>query len=150
MICCVTGHRTVLDKKINYVKTQLKEEAVLAIKDGYTNFISGFADGVDLYFSEIIIELKKYYPEIKLAAAIPYRDRVKTPNKQFQQLILQCDFIKVISEKYFNGCFMKRNRWMVENTGRVIAVYDGRGKGGTYSTICYACDKKRELRIIEI
>jgi hypothetical protein len=37
---------------------------------------------------------------------------------------------------------------MVENSQRVIAVYDGRESGGTFYTINYAKPLQKELRII--
>lgn len=85
-----------------------------------------------------------------LEAAIPYRSRMKTPNKAFQELIIQCDIIGVHSEAYSPGCFDKRNRVMVSNSQRVIAVYDGRKKGGTCSTMRYACSQEKELKTINI
>jgi uncharacterized phage-like protein YoqJ len=33
---------------------------------------------------------------------------------------------------------MKRNRYMVDHSSRVIAVYDGRSTGGTASTVKYS------------
>jgi hypothetical protein len=39
---------------------------------------------------------------------------------------------------------------MAERSRRVIAVYDGREKGGTVRTICFAHMLKRELREIPV
>lgn len=68
--CCVTGHRKVPSNKIDYVKKELQREVLLAIEDGFTHFMSGFAEGVDLHFASIIAELKKENPALYLAAAI--------------------------------------------------------------------------------
>lgn len=38
---------------------------------------------------------------------------------------------------YDRGCFQRRNEWMVDHAGRVIAVFNGE-KGGTKNTIDYA------------
>lgn len=45
---------------------------------------------------------------------------------------------------------MQRNRFMVLQSRRVIAVYDGRERGGTLSTIRCAQRQNREVRIIQI
>ena len=45
--CCVTGHRDLPQKEINHVKTALRREIDSAVADGFTRFMSGFADGVD-------------------------------------------------------------------------------------------------------
>lgn len=38
--------------------------------------MSGFADGVDQYFAEIVLEMKKKNPARELIAVIPYRKRL--------------------------------------------------------------------------
>ena len=57
--CCVTGHRNLPQKEINHVKAALRREINSAVADGFTRFMSGFADGVDQYFAEIVLEKKK-------------------------------------------------------------------------------------------
>ena len=116
-----------------------------AIEDGYTHFISGFAAGADLLFSEIVAGLKEIYP-ITLEAAIPYPGRMKTPDKTFRRLIRCCDTVKVHSNGYFKGCYMRRNRYMINQSQRVIAVYDGRPTGGTATTVRYA--KGKDVRVV--
>ena len=120
-----------------------------AIDDGYTHFISGFAEGVDLYFAEIVAELKSEY-NITLEAAIPYRNRMKTKDVVFKQSIRHCDIIGILAEEYTKSCFMNRNRFMVQVSGRVIAVYDGREKGGTLFTMRYASTLEKEIKIIKL
>ena len=39
--CCVTGHRNLPQREINYVKAALRREIDRAAADGYTCFISG-------------------------------------------------------------------------------------------------------------
>lgn len=57
--CCITGHRTIPKEKVDYVKGEIQKEVLQAVEDGYTHFISGFAQGVDLLFAAIVAELKK-------------------------------------------------------------------------------------------
>lgn len=145
--CCVTGHRDIPADAKKTIRAELRGALLLAIGDGYTHFISGFATGADLMFAEIVTELKNDYP-ITLEAAIPYPGRMKTQDIDFQRLIGCCDVVKVHSERYFKGCFMRRNRYMVDVSQRVIAVYDGRETGGTAATVRYAL--KEGLQICTI
>ncbi|MDL2280748.1 DUF1273 domain-containing protein [Selenomonadales bacterium OttesenSCG-928-I06] len=147
--CCVIGHRKIDITKRSYVKAELKQEIKKAIQDGYTNFISGFSPGTDLMFADIIVELQRKYP-INLIAYIPYVNIMKTKNRTFQNLIYKCNSIKIYSEYYAPFCFIRRSQLMVQNSRRVIAVYDGRQKGGTINTINYARKLGRDLKIIEI
>lgn len=74
--CCVTGHRDIPQKEINKVKAALRREVDLAVKEGFTRFMSGFAEGVDQYFAEIVLEKKKKNPALELIAVIPYQKRL--------------------------------------------------------------------------
>ena len=59
-------------------------------------------------------------------------------------------FFYVAAEEYHPSVYAKRNRYMVERSDRVIAVYDGREKGGTVGTIRLAHTMKKELREIAV
>lgn len=143
--CCVTGHRDIPEQKKEDITQLLKQEILEAITDGYTHFISGFATGTDLMFADMVVQLKAVYP-IVLEAAIPYSGRMKTPDKTFQRLIRCCDTVKIHSDCYFEGCYARRNCYMVDQSQRIIAVYDGRTTGGTAATLRYAAGK--EVRIV--
>lgn len=147
--CCVTGHRDIPADKLDYVTTRLQEEIEAAIADGYTAFLSGFAEGVDLLFAELVIKQKKRYP-LYLEAAIPYQGRLRCTNSLFRKCLVACDAVQVQQVAYSGGCFLNRNRYMVTQSDRVIAVYDGREKGGTLFTMRYAHTLGRELREISI
>ena len=148
--CCVTGHRDIPAEKNERIKKELRREILQAIEDGYTRFISGFAVGCDLFFASIVAELKEENPDLKLEAAIPHRDRMKTPDELFHRLLGACDEVRVHSEKYKPNCFYNRNKYMVLNSQRIIAVYDGREKGGTVMTMRHAQSLGREVRVIKI
>ena len=66
--CCVTGHRDLPAGAKTKIQSELRREVLVAIEDGYTHFISGFASGADLMFAEIVVELNDCYP-ITLEAA---------------------------------------------------------------------------------
>ncbi len=147
--CCVTGHRDIPAEKVDFIRGELTSAVQAAIACGYIHFISGFASGVDLMFAEIVVDLKAKHP-ITLEAAIPYSGRMNTPDKMFQRLIGECDVIKVHSAGYSKGCYMVRNRYMVDNSSLVIAVYDRRGTGGTAATVRYAMKLGRTVKQISI
>ena len=149
-VCCVTGHRDIPAERMAYVEQQLRREVLEAIEAGYARFISGFAEGTDLMFAAIVAEQKKLHPELFLEAAIPYAGRLKTRNKQFHALLQACDGIKVMCREYTPSCFMQRNRYMARESQRVIAVYDGRDRGGTLFTMRYAHTLGREILVIRI
>jgi uncharacterized phage-like protein YoqJ len=65
--CCFTGHRP---EKLSITEDEVKYNLIKAIetavRDGYTNFITGMARGVDLWAAEIILSYQKAEPSLKL------------------------------------------------------------------------------------
>jgi uncharacterized phage-like protein YoqJ len=148
--CCVTGHRDIPTDQAEYVKHELRQTILTAINDGFTHFISGFAECADLFFADIVVELKADNPGITLEAAIPYRKRLDAKDKEFQRLIKLCDKVTVVTEKYSPNCYMTRNLYLLNNSERVIAVYDGREKGGTAFTVRQAKTKDKEIFVVDV
>ena len=77
--CAFTGHRPKglgypeSDGRCTALKEKLRSLIIRMIEEeGVTHFISGMAQGVDMYAAEIVLELKKQYPQITLECAIPY------------------------------------------------------------------------------
>ena len=151
-VCCVTGHRNLPQNQVNYVKAALLREIEKAVADGFTCFMSGFAEGVDQYFVEIVMELQKENPALKLIAVLPYRKRLDSLKSKAgtYEMLEACRDVVVIREEYQPSVYSHRNRYMVEHSDRVIAVYDGREKGGTVRTIRFTHQMKKELREISV
>ena len=157
--CCCTGHRPKgfpfqygIDKqKQNFYLQMLKEKIELAITEyGITNFISGMAIGADLDFAETVLKLRNEY-HITLECAIPCLNQTlkwnSTDKLRYESILKHADKISLISERYTPECMLKRNRYMVDKSEFVIAVFNGIEKGGTWYTINYA---KKENKIIEL
>ena len=147
---CVTGHRKVPDDKQAYVRHKLTQEVKSALNDGYRTFITGFADGTDMLFAQVVNEQRGEYPDIFLEAALPSPKRIKRLNSKEQELLRECNGITFTSKENVRGSFFIRNRYMVQQSDRVIAVYDGREEGGTFSTMRYAKVMGCELRVVRI
>jgi len=149
--CCFTGHRpqklpwgyNEADERCAELKNKLIKTTEKAIHKGYEQFISGMALGTDVYFAEAVLRLKENYPHIKLECAIPYIGQCaaywpEAHQKRYYALIEKCDIKTLLSKKYYRGCLMARNRYMVDQSSFMIAVYNQALSGGTYSTIKYA------------
>jgi len=148
-ICCVTGHRNIPVEQIEHVEAELRGLIHRAIDAGYGTFLSGFAEGADLLFARLVLELQDEFP-VRLEAAIPYAGRLKCPDPEFQSLLARCSAVNVISEQYSPDCFFKRNCYLVDRADAVIAVYDGRQRGGTYQTLCYAREVGRKIAFVRV
>ncbi len=148
--CCVTGLREMPKDKTLYVRQELRHEIEQAIADGFTRFLSSMLNNVDLDFAAIVEEKKKENPDLFLEAVIPYSDRMKSKEKRFQKLMKECNSVKLISQERDRDCYFARNRYLVENSQRVIAVSDDGQKSDTAQTIRMAVAKGLELHVIDI
>ena len=54
----------------------------------------------------------------------------------------------VSDRPYFDGCMQKRNKYMIDNSSVLIALFNGK-PGGTKITIDYAKQQGHEILTIE-
>lgn len=158
--CCFTGHRPhrlpwhedELDSRCQRLREELDRQVDRAYQQGYRHFISGMAQGGDLMFCESVLRLKERHPEVVLEAAIPYpgqADRWKAPQQErYRRLLAQCDLETMVQQNYTPDCMQRRNYYMVERSGLLIALYDGNPGGGTCKTLLYAI--RRALDVIQL
>ena len=114
-------------------------------------FLCGMALGVDSMCSELVLELKAQYPDIKLHAIIPCRNQdVKWREHdkiRYRELLSQCDEVYCHSEEYTSTCMIERNFYMINHCDLLLAVWTGT-PGGTAKTVKYAEANKVTTEII--
>lgn len=148
--CCFTGSRPqnlpcgFHEERPNCVRLKelLRQEIeALITEQSISHFISGMALGVDQWAAEAVLELKKTYPHITLESAIPCETqatkwRVEQQERYFT-ITSQCDKETMLQRAYTSDCMQRRNRYMVDSSRIVLAVWNGNA-GGTGSTVNYA------------
>lgn len=156
--CCFTGHRP---QKLPWgydeewedcirLKNKMAVEIEKMRKKGVTTFISGMALGVDMWAAEIVLDLKKAYPQdtILLVAAIPFEGQANKWSSDYREryfnIFAQTDDEITFYTHYTKSCMHERNRYMVDNSAHMIAVFNGE-KGGTANTVKYAESKGLEI-----
>ena len=157
--CCFTGNRPIKlpwgnreeDIRCASLKERLYREVETLIKEGYTLFISGMAQGSDIYFAEIVLELRSKYPLVKLECAIPCPEQANGWGKEqkirYNNILEEADYHTIVSQEYSKGCMFKRNRYMVDKSSCIISVCYTE-TGGTASTVSYA--RKKGLKVINL
>lgn len=139
--CCFTGHRHISEKKIELIRINLKNTIIKAIENGYDTFYAGGAVGFDTMAAQIILELKKEYPKIKLKLALPCKSQTdgwdKNDVDEYDRIKKLADEVIYTSEENKKGCMHKRNRYLVDNSSLCIC-YITRKSGGTAYTVKYA------------
>ena len=158
--CCFTGHRPQSlpfrfdeqDRRCRKLKRVLRKEIERQIKEeGVTHFISGMAIGVDMYAAEIVLDLKRKYPQITLEAAIPCETQAvkwsEALRERYYDIAARCDKETMLQRHYTPDCMHKRNHYMVDAADTVIAVWNG-SPSGTGKTVQYAADQGKTIVII--
>lgn len=154
--CCFTGHRP---EKLPWRNNEsrpdcaaLKERLARTLEElyhrGFRHYISGMALGCDLYFAEAVLALRDRYPDVVLEAAVPCPSQSKSwgegERTRYQGILDRCNLETVVQQHYTQGCMLRRDRYMVDRSALLLAVYNG-SSGGTRYTINYALDKCLEV-----
>jgi len=154
MICAFTGHRpqrlpwggNEQDPRCLALKTLLDAAVLQAAERGCDTFLCGMARGCDTYFAETVLA-----HGLRLEAVLPCPDQAdrwpEADRLRYQELLLRCAAIHVLEAAYSDGCMLRRNRAMVEQSERCI-VYCKKARGGSFYTLQYA--RKRGLRIEQL
>ncbi len=136
-ICALTGHR---DLPGSFDRNALYDGLEELIKEGYTFFCCGMARGFDLAALECLVDLKQRY-HVRLEACIPYagyeHGMPKSARLRYEVLLTWCDEKTVLYPAFFPGCFLARDRYMVEKADLLYA-FCIRKTGGTAYTVGYA------------
>jgi uncharacterized phage-like protein YoqJ len=143
MILSATGHRP--DKLGGYgykEKHRLIKFAIQEIRKlNPDKIISGMALGWDMAVAEAA-----YLLNIPYIAAIPFigQEKLWPPKSKDEYNFLvtnSCEFVIVCKGGYHPGKMQARNIWMVDNSDKVLALFDGSNdgsNGGTKNCIMYA------------
>lgn len=161
MTCCYTGHRPngfpwpyEKDKKRQalYEKSLHERIESYITERGVTDFICGMALGADTDFALSVLSLRKKYPYIRLHCAIPCRTQTRQWNTseiaRYNDILKHATSTVVLSEHYTRGCMFERNRYMVDNSDYLLAIWNGSRKGGTWYTLNYAQKRHKPIEIL--
>ncbi|MCD8146092.1 MAG: DUF1273 domain-containing protein [Clostridiales bacterium] len=161
--CCFTGHRP------NHLpwrgdeaaplclacQARLADEIERAYRAGFRRFLCGMAMGGDLLFAETVLACGEAHPDLRLDAAIPCLNQTKDwPQEQVRRYRSILDQIPsdrqiLIQTERTRDCMLRRDRYMVNQSQRIVALYDGKSAGGTRYTLSYALKKGLETVIID-
>ena len=158
--CAFTGHRpqklpwkyNETDSRCLALKTALSQQIMKLVGEGVTDFFSGMAEGTDTYCAQIVLEMRKVNPALKLHCVLPCRsqaDKWPASAQERYRAILRCaDSAVYVSREYHQGCMLERNRRLVESAAVLLAVYNGEWRGGTAATVRYAQKLDRRLIVL--
>ena len=159
--CAFTGHRPQklpwrtdeADPGCVALKAMLAAQIDMLIENGYTEFLSGMAPGVDLWAAQMILDLRENHPGLKLHCILPCAAQSAkwsaALQKQYCAILEQADSVIFVNRADRKNCMLERDRFLVSYASVVLAVYNGEKRGGTAATVRYARKLGRELIVID-
>lgn len=151
-VVAFTGHRP--DKLGGYGPSKLQNAVREAVRNALLAeppsicAVSGMAQGLDQWAAEICIDLR-----IPFTAAVPCddQDRFWPPAARAHYQVLLSKAARIVhvpGGAYAAWKMQRRNEWMVDQCGCLIAVWDG-SPGGTANCVRYA-ERKDLCSVVRI
>ena len=159
--CAFTGHRPKsFPWKYNetapdcvLLKEALEEQIKTLAEGGVTDFLSGMALGVDLWCSQIVLDLRKENPALRLHCILPCERQeskwTASAQEQYRSILVQANEVIYVEQEYRKDCMLKRNRYLVDRSFFLLAVYNGTRRSGTGATVRYAQQLGRHMCILD-
>ncbi len=142
--CCFTGHKNLTQEQaIEALHLLIKRVNELTI-EGYTHFISSFANDTDVLLAQIIGSFRYKNKNLVLEAVIPIENKLNSLDKIKYALMLY-NKVTVMQEQRGHECFQKRNKYMIDNSGVVVALWDEKTSKEAYNAVNYARSQGKEI-----
>lgn len=155
-----TGHRPrkfpwrydELDPRCVALKAVLTEQITALADAGITQFLSGMAEGTDVWSALSVLALQEKNPKVKLHCILPCREQADkwaaSSQDLYHSILERADSIVYVSRAYHKNCMLERNRFLVDHASALLAVYNGEWRGGTAATVRYAQKLQKKVLIL--
>lgn len=133
----ITGYRAselgifqATDKKITIIKKSLTSQVRQFIEDGYQWFLVGGNLDIEVWGGEVVLDLKKEYPEIKLGVLFPYLEFGSNWNESNQQLrdnlVAKADYVGSVSHAPYQNKAQLQNhsQFLLTHSDASFVIYD--------------------------
>ena len=144
--CAFTGHRpsklpwryNETDSRCVALKMVLTEQITALVDAGFTQFLSGMAEGTDVWSALAVLSLREQNPATKLHCILPCKEQAEkwsvSSQELYRSILGRADSVVYVSRDY--------------HAAALLAVYNGEQRGGTAATIRYAQKMSREIMVI--
>lgn len=118
------------DKEIQVLRQRILLLLLNLQKQNYTEFYTNCAWGVPLWSAELVLLMKKYFPELSLHLAIPHEDQVKrwsrTMQKRYFYVRKSADTVIYISLPDDRNSYSKTDKFMLDHS-QLLLFYGKQG-----------------------
>ena len=134
------------------LKAALRENIDRFISQGMIHYLSGMAEGTDIWAAEAVLAARETHKKIKLHCILPcvaQADRWSAASRaRYRSILNLADSIYYVNREYRKGCMLERDRFLVDCSAILFAVYNGERRGGTAATVRYARNLGRDVFIL--
>lgn len=115
---------------IAMIKKAIENELRALIDDGLEWVVISGQQGVETWTAEVVIQLKKEFPQLKYSIITPFLDIEKNWNEQKQEKFFyiqsQADFVTSVTKKPYEAPwqFIEKDKFIIQNTDALLLVYD--------------------------
>ena len=65
--------------------------------------------------------------------------------RRYDTILAQADEVVTLQDGYTEGCFLRRNDYLLENSAFLMVYYDAVAVGGTFYTLKRAVEQKKKF-----
>ncbi|MCZ2257809.1 DUF1273 domain-containing protein [Sporosarcina sp. G11-34] len=120
---------------IRYIKKALTSRLVPLLEDGLEWVIISGQLGVETWAAEVVLELKKTYPQLKYAVLTPFLEQEKnwneTRQETYRSIIAQADYHNSLTQTPYEAPwqFVEKNKFFMRNSDGILILYDEENEG---------------------
>ncbi|MCT2537342.1 SLOG family protein [Aquibacillus koreensis] len=142
-VLTVTGYKPIEmnifkanDHKIDFIKQAIKKRLIQYVEEGLEWVLMSGQMGVELWTSEVIMELKENY-DIKFGLIPPFENQDKNWPEPYQMLLEEAsmfaDFHQTLYKDEYKGPyqFKARDKWLIEKSDACLILLDEEFPGST-------------------
>ena len=135
----VTGHRPqrIKGQQENIKRWLAEQIKYLSSLCDKLILIDGMAQGVDQIAALVAIECG-----VQIWCYFPYKKKLYGVQ---EYIVDNAAEVRYICDKFQPGCYITRDRRMVQDCDVLLGVWDGKPWGGTYLTLEYAEDMRKDI-----
>ena len=133
------------------VREALAEATKMFYRHGYRRFMTGMADGVDLWAADEILRAveRGEMAEAEIVAVVPFKGHHRTTHNPelYERVLSEASEVVYVCESYHHNCYTLRNDYLVDNASALVAYCEGT-PGGTRYTMARA--RREGLTVFDI
>ena len=122
-------------KEVAFIKKSIRKRLDYLIEEGLEWVIISGQLGVELWAGEVVLDLKKIYPELRLAIITPFLQHESNWNEKNQEcyhsIASQADFVQAVSNQPYVSPvqFKNRDQFLLHKTDGTLIFYDEENEG---------------------